>query len=122
MTMQIREAVRLLAELAAPGALLQVPRELLLDLLAGVPCQVVSSAAEPDLTTVEVAAHFKRSPTTVRAWLEAGLIPGAYKLRGRAWRVPPKSLKAMSSEAPRTIPRGPKPTPVTPLDAWRRSA
>src|SRR4051812_922694 len=108
MTIQIREALGVLAAIAPPGALIQVPRELLLDLLAGVSGEIESSMAGSDLTTAEVAAHFKRSPTTVRAWLDAGRIPGAYKLRGRAWRVPRPGLKAMSAEPPRTIPPGPR--------------
>lgn len=118
----MRQALGVIAEAAAPGSLVQVPREVLLELLAGGQPAPETASPAPDLKVEEVAAHFKRSPTTVRAWLDAGLIPGAYKLRGRSWRVPVQGLKAMSSGAHRTIPTGPQSTPVTLLDAWRRSA
>lgn len=33
----------------------------------------------------------------MRAWLEAGRFPGAYKLRGRDWRVPPDAVEAFKA-------------------------
>jgi hypothetical protein len=74
-----------------------VPREWLLELLGGAgetPRLMVEPA---DLTAVQVAVRFGRHPSTVRLWLERGAFPGAYKLRGRDWRVPPSSLAAFEA-------------------------
>jgi hypothetical protein len=47
-----------------------------------------------DLTVDDLCQRFDRKPSAVRAWLEAGRLPGAYKLNGREWRVPPAVLEA----------------------------
>jgi hypothetical protein len=66
-----------------------VPRELLLELLAGRAGAVHTSAMPPaDLTVADLCTRFNRKPSAVRAWLERGDFPGAYKLKGRDWRVP----------------------------------
>jgi len=48
-----------------------------------------------DLDVATVARRFDRSPSTVRSWCETGLLPGAYRLRGRSWRIPPAALDAL---------------------------
>jgi excisionase family DNA binding protein len=53
-----------------------------------------SEAREDDLTVEDVAAAFGRAVSTVRSWCQAGRIPGAYRLRGREWRIPPAGLDA----------------------------
>lgn len=40
---------------------------------------------EVDLTLEEFAAMLDRRPSTVRGWMP---IEGAYKFRGREWRIP----------------------------------
>ena len=41
----------------------------------------------PDVATVsELAAYERVDPRTLRADLDAGMVPGAYR-RGRAWRI-----------------------------------
>jgi hypothetical protein len=58
--------------------------------------QVLETDAESDLpvnsvadmSVIEVAEALNRSPATIRGWCSAGEVPGAYKLKGREWRVP----------------------------------
>lgn len=46
-----------------------------------------------DMTVVEVAGRLGRSPSTVRGWCGSGALKGAYRLRGREWRVPRARLQ-----------------------------
>lgn len=60
-------------------------------------------AGPVDLDVAAVARQFSRSPSAVRAWCESGLLPGAYRLRGRGWRIPPAAVvafKAAQAEQP----------------------
>lgn len=45
-----------------------------------------------DLTVDEVAAHFQRSPSTVRGWCSRGELR-AYKLNRRDWRIPRPAIR-----------------------------
>lgn len=47
-----------------------------------------------DLTVGEVAELFGRAVSTVRTWCIQGRLPGAYRLRGREWRIPPEAIRA----------------------------
>ena len=79
-----------------------------------------SSAA--DLTVPELAERFSRAASTVRSWLERGIMRG-YRLRGREWRIPLAAVAEFEQREREGRPR--KPTPqrgVTRLDAWRESA
>jgi hypothetical protein len=51
------------------------------------------AAVPVDLTAGRIAELLGRDPMTVAAWCRAGLFEGAYKLRGREWRVPAASLQ-----------------------------
>jgi hypothetical protein len=93
MTPEARRALQVLASALPEGGAVPVPREWLLELLCGAGPSP-RMADEADLTAVLVAARFGRHASTVRLWLERGMFPGAYKLRGRDWRVPPSSLAA----------------------------
>jgi hypothetical protein len=92
-TPEAAAGLRSLAEALPPGAAVPVPREWLLELLAG---QGSTALATPpgDLTVREVAVRYGRHDSTVRQWLERGLFPGAYKLRNRDLRVPPAAIAA----------------------------
>lgn len=46
----------------------------------------------PDLTVAEAARIVGRAESTVRTWLDAGMIPEAYKLNNRDWRIPQRAL------------------------------
>lgn len=50
-----------------------------------------------DLTIEAVAEEFDRSESAVRAWCQEGRIPGAYKLRGREWRIPVEGVRAFQA-------------------------
>jgi hypothetical protein len=78
-----------------PGTL--VPRDWLVEQLAngGGRQSDADSAAAPgatDLTIADLARLFGKRPSTVRAWVERGDFPGAYKLQGKEWRVPASSI------------------------------
>jgi excisionase family DNA binding protein len=88
----VREHIRALAEaLPADGAAM-VPVAWLRELVAG---NGLQTSAKPvaDLTVAELARLFGRKPSSVRGWLEAGLLEG-YKLNGREWRVTPAAVEA----------------------------
>jgi len=98
-----------------PGTL--VPRDWVLEQLsdgfAGV--QAVETPAPPaclDLTVPDLAKLFGKQPSTVRAWVERGDFPGAYKLHGKEWRVPVSSVEAFQNRQ-----RGAKSDAG--LSAWR---
>lgn len=67
-----------------------------------------------DLTVAEVAAELDRSPSTVRGWCGDGKIDGAYRFRGREWRIPRSAL--------RTFVEGERAGRETPADLsdWRK--
>ena len=80
-----------------PGAL--VPRDWLLEQLnAGLGGMSGSTAPAPpslvDLTIRDLAQVFGKRPSTVRAWVERGDFPAAYKLHGKEWRVPASAVEA----------------------------
>ena len=65
------------------------------DFLRGLLCEKVVDIdqGQADLTVEQIAEEYRRSVSTVRGWLAEELIPGAYKLRGREWRVPQSGLR-----------------------------
>src|SRR6266571_4144379 len=106
------------AALAAmpPGTL--VPRDwvverLSADIPAVPPAVTPAPPARVDLTIRELAQLFGKQPSTVRAWVERGDFPGAYKLHGKEWRVPVSSVEAFQNGQ-----RGAKSDAG--LSAWRR--
>lgn len=87
--MTLLEQLRAMVSTMPPGSSVSLP----VDWLRG---QLVENGAAPspdsipeDLTLEEFAKSVKRAPSTVRGWLNSELLPGAYKLRGRDWRIPP---------------------------------
>lgn len=95
-----------------PGTL--VPRDWLVEQLTnGAGRQSDSdSPAMPgvaDVTIAGLARLFGKRPSTVRAWVERGQFPGAYKLHGREWRIPLSAVEAFRDSQRR----------VTGLSAWR---
>ena len=52
------------------------------------------SGARPfsDLRIEEAAKEVGRAPSTVRTWCNSGALTGAYRLRGREWRIPRKAI------------------------------
>jgi excisionase family DNA binding protein len=118
--MTLLELLRAMVGPLPPGASLTLPADWLRAKLEG----NGEDEASADLTIEEVALQTKRAPSTVRGWLNQGLISGAYKLRGRDWRIPPKALRDFleaEKEAPRGR-RGSSPNRPVDLTAWRKVA
>ena len=97
--MNTRDTLAALLRAYPDGASVPVPKSWLQELLSsgglanGAPTDSVSTDIEVDLDCARVAALLSRSPSTVRNWCAAGVIPGAYRLRGRReWRVPRTAL------------------------------
>ena len=66
-----------------------------------------------DLNISDLAKLFGKRPSTVRAWVERGDFPGAYKLHHKEWRVPAKSVEAFQTRQHRQS--------TSALSAWRGS-
>jgi excisionase family DNA binding protein len=113
-----RAALRSLASALAPGAAVSVPREWLLELLEG-SSRTPMPPTHADLTVAELCARFGRKKSAVRAWLERGDFPGAYRLRGREWRIPPEALGAFEA-AQRGLVGKTNAGPSSDLAAWRQ--
>jgi hypothetical protein len=119
-TSELATGLRALAEALPAGAAVPVPREWLLELLAG---QGSAASANPpaDPTVEEIAARYGRAQSTIRGWCEAGRFPGAYKLHDREWRIPAAALEAFDTAArKREVPAGRRGRPVASLGDWRR--
>jgi hypothetical protein len=93
-----REALLRLAQALPVGTALPLPREWVLELLAGVPApQPATTPLTVDLTPEEAGAALQRSPVTIRAYCSAGLFKGAYRFRGRQWRIPRASVETLQA-------------------------
>ncbi len=94
-----RQALLRYARALPAGSTVPVPREWLLELLEqpGVEGSAPPDAPRVDLTADQVAQAFGRSPATVRGWCAAGLLRGAYRLRGREWRIPTLAVEALQA-------------------------
>ena len=98
-----------------PGTL--VPRDWVLERVSdGSPSlPTVEPPALParvDLTIRDLAHLFGKKSSTVRAWVERGDFPGAYKLHGKEWRVPVTAVDAFQNRQRRA-------KCDTRLSAWR---
>jgi hypothetical protein len=82
----------------------------------------VRPATERELTVGDLCDRYARKGSAVRAWLEAGRFPGAYKLNGRDWRIPLVALAAVRGGAARRAGQGgagETKGPGANLGAWR---
>ena len=94
------ESLRKALAAMPPGTL--VPRDWVLERLSedvpGVPAAVTSALrARVDLPIRDLAQLFGKRPSTVRAWVERGDFPGAYKLHRKEWRVPVSAVDAFQN-------------------------
>ena len=81
--------------------------------------QLGGEATVTDLTCEDVAAQLDRTAACVRGWCRDGLQPGAYRFRGREWRIPAGALNALrGANAHRGDGRRSSGKPVD-LGAWR---
>ena len=92
------QRLREVAELLPEGASVLLSKEALLGALEAVPGPTDDSPeAGADLTIEQVARRFGRSASTVRSWISAGRLVGAYKFRNKEWRLPEGTLTAFES-------------------------
>lgn len=91
--MNLTERLRRIADALPPSGAVTLTRADLLDLLK---TDGMSTAGEEgvDLTVDQVAKKLGRAPSTIRNWLAEERLPGAYRLRGREWRIPPATLQS----------------------------
>ena len=75
----------------APGSF--IPRDWLLSQLEGVEAEGPSTTLA-DMSSEEAGELLHRSPSTVRDYCRRRLLPGAYRQRGREWRVPRSAVLA----------------------------
>lgn len=85
------ERLRTMAQAMPEGSSVTLPREAILEALGD---ESPVQTPPPDYTVRQLAERFGRSLSTVRGWLAAGKFPGAYRLRGVEWRVPPEGLRS----------------------------
>ncbi len=75
--------------------------------------------ADEDLTLEQAAERVGRAVSTVRGWANRGQLEGAYKLRGRDWRIPVVALQTFldgeRTRTPTVRSRGP-----VDLGSWRK--
>ena len=95
--------MRDLADRLPPGSSITLAGAWLREQLEDVPPDG-AVLSDGDLTIAQLATRFGRAPSTVRAWIEAKRFPGAYKLRGREWRVPPAAIAAFTDAERRQPP------------------
>jgi hypothetical protein len=93
------EQIRAMVATMPPGSAISLPVDWLRQQLET--AEVVhggtpgGAPALDDLTVESAGKQLGRSASTLRTWCGAGLIPGAYRLRGREWRIPPAALRTM---------------------------
>ena len=107
-------------EAMPPGTL--VPRDWLLTHIPPFTAAGGVDAVTPgrlvDLGIHDLAQLFDRRPSTVRAWLERGDFPGAYKLFGREWRAPQSAVEAFLQSQRSGSPAPPSKATMD-LSTWR---
>jgi len=60
-----------------------------------------------DLDVSQLAALFKRGPSTIRTWFALGYFPNGYKLNDKEWRAPQADVEALQQRQ---------------REAWKRTA
>lgn len=71
-----------------------------------------------DFTVETFATIFRRTPGTVRNWCLQGIVPGAYKFRGREWRIPHAAVEQMQRGSTEVNRKERRDKPVD-LGSWR---
>lgn len=72
-----------------------------------------------DQTVKQVAERFGRQASTVRTWAERGLLPGAYRLNGREWRIPSSAIAALQKSQAAAAPAERRDDAPPALGDWR---
>ena len=111
------ESLRAALAAMPPGTL--VPRDWVLEQLSG-GVHASQEAATPapatpvDLSIRDLAQLFGKQSSTVRAWVERGDFPGAYKLNGKEWRVPLGAVEGFQNLQRQ------RSRPISKVSAWRK--
>lgn len=115
------DALRALVAASPADAVLTVPRAWLAELIAPVSTDA-APAGSVDYTVAQVAQRFNRGASTIRTWCETDALPGAYRLNGREWRIPPAAIEAMQDRQreQHIAPRARTTARVADLGAWRK--
>ena len=84
--------------------------EALAEVLRGSQSPPCDAGPDADLTVAALATLFGKRPNTVRAWVERGEFPNAYKLPGKQpkrceWRVPTSDVETFRRRQQRRSPR-----------------
>lgn len=123
----VAERLRLFLGASGPGCSITLTREAVAEWLAEDDTDRAPAEAQErdELTVAEWAELEHRATGTVCSWLAAGLVPGAYKLNGREWRVPREGIVAFKAEQARQHPapersRTRERTPGTDISSWRK--
>lgn len=103
----------------APGAL--IPRDWVLDQIRSVTGPTDLGNELADLSVEQAGEILGRSTSTIRDYCRRGLLPNAYRQRGREWRVPRGSIRAFqrAEAAPAKEARAPRKEGSIDLGAWR---
>jgi hypothetical protein len=109
--MDLRGRLRAIVDPLPAGAAVTLPADILRTWLD----EEASGPDAVDLTAVDVGALLRRAPSTIRTWCAAGRLPGAYRCRGREWRIPRAALRALRRDRELVDPEAP-----VDLGAWRR--
>lgn len=120
--MTLADRLRRIVDGLPPGSAVSLPVDTLREWLDEEPGESHKPGQdEPlvDLTVQEVARLLDRSPSTVRWWCNEGTLSGAYKLRGREWRVPRQALRDLRDEQANGNGRPRLAKRHAPLDAYK---
>lgn len=90
--MRTDDVIRALIQGLDGAAVVTVRVDWLRDMLDRQMGKTPESDVEVDLRAPEVGKILNRDASTVRLWCRAGLLPGAYRLLGREWRVPRSAI------------------------------
>lgn len=92
--MLIDERLRAIADALPEDGRVSFTRTDLLNMIAAGATPKEPAQVSVDLTVAEVAELLHRAPGTIRGWCASGELPGAYRLRGREWRIPTAAVEA----------------------------
>jgi excisionase family DNA binding protein len=101
-----------------PGALIPAA-----DILEALELACAPEAGLRDLTVEEMAELSGRATSTVRGWVAAKKIAGAYRMMGREWRVPREAFRRFLDQqttAGSEGKSGTQPSSKVDLSEWRR--
>ena len=113
MTVNAAERLRIGAEHLPPGSSIMVGREELLKALG------TRDTTGRDWTVSEVGERLSRSPSTVRSWLQEGVLHG-YRFRGRQWRVTASAIAEFEGRERAGESRRTAKGDAVDLGAWRK--